>query len=343
MYKKHIRVIAFLGIVICSLFYAFKDVSVDAILQALNSANYIYIVAAVFIVSISYVFRAMRWKYIIAFVKDVRTIDLLSPLIIGFMGNMLPARAGEFIRAYLLSKKEDIRYSASFATVFIERLFDLLITLLMLLWVLLYETEIFMHGQKEANSLAAYVVKFGWISFAACAFILLFSVFLQYKNDLAMRVLSILVRPLPVMWAEKVKRLVSSFTDGLQIIRDKRGFWGTVLLSVIITVLIAFAYYLLYLAFNIKIMHVLTSLIILNLAIDIFGVLLPTPGLIGSFHAACVAVLYGIFDIPKATALSYGIVAWLVMIGFVVVAGALLVVKDNISFGELKTCKEQRE
>ena len=43
---------------------------------------------------------------------------------IGFMGNMLPARAGEVILAYLLAKREDITFPASFASIVMERIFD---------------------------------------------------------------------------------------------------------------------------------------------------------------------------------------------------------------------------
>ena len=54
------------------------------------------------------------------FHTEVNTADLISPLMVGFMGNMLPARAGEFIRAYLMGKREQISFSASFATIFIS-------------------------------------------------------------------------------------------------------------------------------------------------------------------------------------------------------------------------------
>ena len=51
--------------------------------------------------------------------------------------------------------------------------------------------------------------------------------------------------------------------------------------------------------------------------------------------------LHEIFGISKAVAASYGIIAWLVAMGSVIVVGLIFVVKDNISFRELSTGREQ--
>ena len=52
-------------------------------------------------------------------------------VVIGYMGNnVYPFRAGEFIRAYVLKKKEGVSISASIATVLVERIFDGLVMLL---------------------------------------------------------------------------------------------------------------------------------------------------------------------------------------------------------------------
>jgi uncharacterized protein (TIRG00374 family) len=294
-------------------------------------------------VAISYFFRAMRWRYIIASIKEVKTANLLSPLMIGFMANMLPARAGEFIRAYLLSKKENINYSTSFATIFIERLFDLSYVLLMLLWVLIFRADIFsIENSATNNNLIGYMIKFGWIGFFACSFIFLFSILLQYKNAWAMIIVDYCIKPLPVNWGKKITELIESFTNGLNIIKDKRGLVAINLLTVIITILFLLAFYLLYLAFDINTkLPIISSLIVLCLTVDIFVALFPTPGFFGSYHAACVAALHGIFGISKAVALSYGIIAWFLSMGFTVIVGAIFVVKDNISIGKLSTEKER--
>ena len=342
MNNKSLHLAAGIFIIILSFYYAFNNVSAAEIINALSSIRYIYILPAVSMVAVSFSFRALRWRYLIASFKQVKTSSLYSPLMIGHMGNMLPARAGEFIRAYLLSKKEGISYSASFATIFIERLFDLFFVLLLLAWVLFFESSIFPHGDAGANSgIIEYIIKFGWISLGLCTIILLFSIFLQYRNQRAMDLVKFFTKPLPLKWGNKLINAVNSFSSGLMILRDKRGFTAAVLLSFLINVVIILTFYFLYLAFDLETqLPVLSSLILLSLVVDIFVALFPTPGFLGSFHAACVAALHGVFNISKAVALSYGIVAWLVFIGFTVAVGAFFALKDHISISALQSGKK---
>jgi len=332
-------------IVTASLYYVFKSVSIADLADALKSIRYIYLLPAIFLVALTYVVRAMRWRYLIASVKEVKTVNLFSPLMVGFMGNMLPARAGEVLRAYLLGKKEGLSFSASFATIFIERLFDMGLVLLLLFGVLFFESKTFvMSGSGETHQLMGYMVKFGWISFAGCLFIFIFSVLLQYRNDWAMKGVEIITKPLPHKWAEKIVKLVNSFTQGLNIIKDKKGFLATVFLSFLLWGIFVLMYYPLYFAFGIESkLPVISSLLILCVAIAVFITLFPTPGFLGSFQAACVVALHEIFKIPKAVAVSYGIVTWLVVMGFVITVGSIFIIKENISFTEFSASKQRVE
>ncbi len=343
MKKKHVHLLIGLIVMGLSLGYAFWDVDITQLGNALLSAHYIYLVFAIVIVIISYLLRAMRWRYLIRSVKDVKTSRLYSPLMIGFTANMLPARAGEFVRAYLLSKKERISFSASFATIFIERLFDLVLVLLLLVWVLFFMPGIFSGGGADGtNQLLDKVKIFGITALSFCLFIFLFSALLQYKNDLAMKIVDVFTRPLPHKWREKISGMVHSFTNGLEIIRDKRGLLATIILSLLIWGSFVLLYYPLYLAFDIEVnVPVISSLVVLCLTVAIFITVVPTPGFIGSYQIGCIAALNGIFGIQKAVALSFGIVAWLVVMGSTVIIGTLFAIKEHVSFGELSAGKKQ--
>jgi uncharacterized protein (TIRG00374 family) len=266
---------------------------------------------------------------------------------VGFMGNMLPARAGEFIRAYLLSRKVSISFSASFATLVIERLLDLILVLILLVGALLFMPEAF-SGEVSIGSksyqIADMVKGFGIISLSVCVLIVLFSALLLFKNALAIKIVDVCSKPLPHKIREKTFHMVDSFSTGLNIVRDRNGFFASVILSLLIWITFIFTYYPLYYAFDIAgQLPIISSTIILCLTVAIFITVAPTPGFLGSFHAACVAALHGMFGIQKAVALSYGIVAWLVVMGFTVAGGAIFAVKENISFSQLTSSKEQPE
>lgn len=351
MKKKHLHL--FIGIIIIalSMYYAFKGVKLSELIDAFTSVRYLYLIPAIFFVLISYLLRAMRWRFLVGHVKkDIKTAALFSPMMVGFMANMLPARAGEFIRAYLLSKKERISFSSAFATIFIERLFDLVMLLLLIVWMLLFMSQALSSTNETYTvsimfrtftfSLYQMVEIFGVFSISLCASIFLFSALLQFKNNWAMKIVGIFVKPLPQKWSEKIIALVNSFTEGLNIIRDGRGFMATVFLSFLIWATFVMTYYPLYLAFDIHSkLPVVSSLIILCVTVAVFITLLPTPGFLGSYHLGCIAALYGIFGIQKAVALSYGIVAWLLAMGLTVLIGSIYAIKEHVSLSEV-TAKE---
>jgi uncharacterized protein (TIRG00374 family) len=345
MNKKHIHLFIGIAIIALSLFYAFRGVKIAELGNALLSVRYIYLVPAVSLVIISYLLRAVRWRYFVRSVKDVKTTRLFSPLMVGFMANMLPARAGEFVRAYLLSKKEQISFSSSFATIFIERLFDLVLVLMLLISALIFMPEAFVSGDPGGgHQLLDKVKVFGMVSVSLCLFIFIFSALLQFKNDWAMKAIGFFVKPIPQKWGEKIFKLVHSFNEGLHIIRDKQGFLATASLSVAIWGVFILTYYPLYLAFDIETqLPVISSLVVLCLTVAIFITVAPTPGFLGSYHLGCVTALHGIFGIQKAVALSYGIVAWLVMMGSTVALGAVFAIKENISIGSISSAEKPAE
>jgi hypothetical protein len=344
MNKKYLHLFIGLIIIAFSLYYAFKGVKLSELTGALMSVHYIYLIPAIFLILFSYLFRAMRWRYLVRHVKkDITTKALVSPMMVGYMANMLPARAGEFIRAYLLSKKERISFSSSFATIFIERLFDLIILLLLIVYILLFMPEAFTPKTLGGEYQIIDKVRiFGAMSFVLCIFILVFSAFLQFKNDWAMKIVGICIKPFPHKWREKIIGFVNSFTNGLNIIRDKRGFIATIFLSLLIWIIFIATYYPIYLAFGIQNdLPVISSLMVLCLMVAIFITFAPTPGFLGSYHLACVVTLHGIYGIQKAVALSYGIVAWLLAMGLTVVIGLFFALKEHVSFGEFTGKTEQ--
>ena len=80
----------------------------------------------------TFIFRTFRWQYLLLPTGHVPFAPALRATIIGFGANaMLPGRAGEVIRPYLLARKVNLDPTATFATIVLERALDI-ITLLVL-------------------------------------------------------------------------------------------------------------------------------------------------------------------------------------------------------------------
>ncbi|MCX6049829.1 MAG: lysylphosphatidylglycerol synthase transmembrane domain-containing protein [Chloroflexi bacterium] len=99
--------------------------------KTLDTANYWWIVPGVLVYFVGLWVRSWRWHYTLRHFKVIPIARLFPLICIGYFGNnVYPFRAGEFIRSFVLKRKEDIPVSSSLATVIIERVFDGLVMLL---------------------------------------------------------------------------------------------------------------------------------------------------------------------------------------------------------------------
>ena len=124
--KKMLFIAGILVSIICSWLFV-RKIEWSSLGVAFSDAKYIYIFPTIILMFISHYFRAIRWEVLISPVKKVSVLNLFSAIMIGFMANnVLPARLGEVIRPVMIARKEKIKVSTSFATVVMERIFDIL-------------------------------------------------------------------------------------------------------------------------------------------------------------------------------------------------------------------------
>src|SRR5690242_8393307 len=128
MSKKRFLITALVLVVLAGLVYlqvrAWKKFDWHRFWGATQHTNKFYLVAGVALVYADYILRAMRWKIMLRPVCDAKTSDLVAPTMIGFTGLALLGRPGEFIRPYLIARKQNLSMSSQVAVWTVERLFD---------------------------------------------------------------------------------------------------------------------------------------------------------------------------------------------------------------------------
>ena len=98
---------------------------VNELMQAIPSLDWRWVSVAVLADLAIYVAQAWRWNTLLAPVVRLRFWRTVQIVYIGLFANeVLPLRAGELIRWYLLAHWNDLRLSLSFASVTVERLID---------------------------------------------------------------------------------------------------------------------------------------------------------------------------------------------------------------------------
>lgn len=126
-----------IGVLLSALFLylAFREADAGALAAGLRTADLADIFLAVAPLYLGYAVRTLLWQKIISVSKKVDFFSAFSSLIIGFFANnVLPGRAGEFIRAYILGAREDMRTTFVLGTITVERLFDVITLLLFLIF-----------------------------------------------------------------------------------------------------------------------------------------------------------------------------------------------------------------
>lgn len=108
------------------LWWALRDVSPAEVLHELESADPLLFALAVLATLGGFWFRAVRWGVLLVpAYPNVAFKPRFAATVIGFAANnLLPARVGEFARAYALTRLAGVRIGASFATLVVERLLD---------------------------------------------------------------------------------------------------------------------------------------------------------------------------------------------------------------------------
>ena len=128
MSKKRFLITALVLVVLAALVYlqvrTWKKFDWHRFWVATHNTNKFYLVAGVALVYADYILRAVRWKILLRPVCEAKTSDLVAPTMIGFTGLALLGRPGEFIRPYLIARKQNLSMSSQLAVWTVERIFD---------------------------------------------------------------------------------------------------------------------------------------------------------------------------------------------------------------------------
>ncbi len=349
--KKNVLFIVSITISIVCTWLFVKHIDWLLLKNALGGANYWFIIPTLILTLLVYIVRALRWQVLLSHIKRISVVNLLSVTSIGFMANnILPARVGEILRPFILTKKENVKFSTSFATVIVERIFDMLGLILFTVVVI----ALLPHPPAtQENSLThvsadhVYTIKESIIPslkkwteiFAAVGVVTIGTLFsVVMRPDFFKKILFNLCAFLPHKLRDKVLGLYESFVYGLKILEDKKQTVWILMLSLFIWVLGGAEIYLLGFSFHMHLPFMGACLVAVCLAL---AVALPqAPGFVGVFHIAVLKSLH-IFGIETTAAQSYAIVLWAISILPSTLMGFLFLWREGIAFREVIKLEEE--
>ncbi len=323
------RLWAGIGISLFFLFLLFHKIDVAKLRLAFAEMDYRFLLPAVAATFMSYYMRAVRWKYLLVPLKSPTAMRNLFPAtIIGYMANnLLPARLGEFVRAYVLGDKEGIDKSAVFATLVLDRLLDGFTVLLMLL--LTFFTIQLPPGKEGVQQ---GLVTGGYLVLVIYLLVVLFLVLLKKYPLRTIGLIGKILQPLPSRLTEKIIPILGAFIEGLRFpsrMGQLAGLFGS---SLLIWALAVWPVDLVLRSFGVSLPITASMFVMVFL---VFAVMIPaSPGYVGTYHAACVYALMAL-NLPKEQALSIAMVVHGISFFPVIFLGFYYLWRENLSLKTL--------
>jgi len=224
--------------------------------------------------------KALRWRIMLSNLTKAPTASLIPIIVIGYAGNIImPMQLGEVLRIYLASQRFQLRITPTVATIFLERVFDVLVVLFVLTVALMTTSREHHPTLKAASYLLA----------AILAIAISVGLIYIYRTSLILRAVRFLTQLLSASHQQKILTALEGGVAGMQSLRSMRVFLAVTLASFIMWSLMAACTYLAIRAVNLEIPF---SAAMITLALTIAALTLPTsPGFVGTIQLSFVLAL----------------------------------------------------
>lgn len=262
-------------------------------------------------------FKSLRWQILLT--PRPRLFILYLTNLVGFMANtILPARAGELVRALVLGKKENISKTTVLGSAALDRIFEGIgMLILLVIMPIIMETPEWM---KKGT--------FGFIIFFSIVFIIIILLMKLNPNTLVKYI------PLSDKTNEIIKGVFEKLQKGFEAINNIKTSSLATTLSLAGWIVQIFMIHFVILSFDIHLtpLAALMTLLAVNIAIMIPA----APGSLGTFELSVVLAL-GFFNIEKSVALSIALTYHFIQLIPVTIAGVISIPLLGMKFKDIDT------
>jgi hypothetical protein len=320
-----------LAVSVAALYLFFQTTSLNELADALSGMDPRWLLPSTLLLALGFFLRAVRWRVLMRPVGQAPLSLLFDCLMVGFLANnILPAHLGELVRAYTLGKRTEYGFSGPLATVVLERIYDGLTVLLMLLLVLLFLDM--PEGAVSGSHLSLESLRWGgWTGLLLFAGLLVLLQFFRWQRGRSLKILASVLRFLPDSLREKVLASADSFAQGLAVSRLS-DLVQSGLYSLAVWVVYSFWAWSLLPAFGLDLGF--WSGVLVEVVLALALIIPAAPGFVGTFHVAGSASLI-FLGVPGPVAASYAMMLWLIHFVFTVVVGLICLWRLGLGWSAL--------
>jgi uncharacterized protein (TIRG00374 family) len=301
----------------------------------LRTANLWWFLAAMITGTLIFPLRARRWRTILdPIAPHLPFGQLWRATAIGMMGNnLLPARAGEFARAYTLSREApQVSFSAAFASLAVDRIFDAFVVLLLMLVAMSSAT--FPDLPVAGRQVSDYVYGGAVVATGALAALYL----IVFFPGPVITLYEWFVRRVAPRFEQRGREALLAFASGLGVLRHPARFFAVLLWTIAHWLLNAVAFLCAFKAVGIAAGF---SAALLLQGLIAIGVAVPSaPGFFGVFEKIGQVGLE-LYGVDKALATSWAIGFHLLTFFPITIAGIYYVSRLGLHFRDLRHAGEE--
>jgi glycosyltransferase 2 family protein len=327
---------ALLGIAISGvlLYLTFRRMDLAEVWLNLRGVNVPLFLLSSVAATLVFWIRAWRWRAILEPVAAVPFRSRFAAVTIGFMGNnLLPARVGEFLRAYALSRMEPVPLVSAFASLVVERVFDGVLVI-SLLFVAMSLPAFPALPAGEGVAYAGYARAAG-VLVGVIIVILMGLVFLPRQ---AVAVMERIVVILPRSIRRPIVDALEAFLAGVSILRSPVLLARTAGWSIVLWLFNALGFWIAFYAFGFSLPF--AAALFFQSAIALAVSVPSGPAFVGVYHGAAVFVLVRMWGAPEAAAGAFAVGFHLAGFIPVTVIGLYYAWRMGLTFGEVRSSEE---
>ncbi|MEO8945776.1 MAG: lysylphosphatidylglycerol synthase transmembrane domain-containing protein [Gemmatimonadaceae bacterium] len=329
--KKHFRAALGLAISAVLLWWVLREVSITTVLHELSQSNPWLFAIATVCSTLIFPLRARRWRTILDPIYPKLPFGpLWRATAIGMMvNNVVPARAGEVARAYVLTRETPVPFPTSIASLAVDRVFDAIV-LLLLAFLSVLDPRFPSGSSIGGVSVAHWAI--GGVALVGGAVILLYA--LVFFPAHLIRLFELFARRLSPKIEERGKAALVTFSAGLSVLRSPKHFAAVMGWTIAHWLMNALGWWIAMVAVGI---HAPFSAALLLQAMVAMGVAVPAaPGYFGVFEKVAVLGL-AIYAVSPSLATSWALGFHILSFLPITIFGAVYAARLNLNLKQLQS------
>jgi len=325
----------------------YKGFSWDKLGEAVRGARIDLLLLSLVAIYACYWIRGLRWVRLSRHLGPAGVWSVYAATLMGFLAVVLFGRAGEPVRPLLIARREHLPISAMFGIYVVERVFDIAVTILMVGWTLIYLPGLLREREATDSSLHSVAMlpvlqKAGFVLFAGLGAAAVFLIYLSVTRGGILGRAVVRWHHAPG-WRKTAAKIFAGFLEGLQALRTWSDLALAVGLSAVHWALVLAIYCWVPRSFGGRLASFSVRDGVVTLACTMLGSTLQLPGIGGGSWVGSFLAMTLFLGIANEPAMAAAVTLWLITFAGCAIVGVPLLLREGMSFGELRRIAKESD